>query len=187
MPALTNTFRIIGGLHRSRRLGFPPLPGIRPSPDRVRQTLFDWLAPVISGARCLDLYAGSGALGLEALSRGAASVAFVDREPKAIESIRAHLAALRLPPQPVIAGDALSALARLDGPYDVVFLDPPFDSGELGAALAALAERGLVVPGGRVYLEALAAAGPPALPAGFAMSRAKRAGNVGYHLAIRET
>jgi 16S rRNA (guanine966-N2)-methyltransferase len=187
MAGLSNSFRIIGGLHRSRRLEFPPLPGIRPSPDRVRQTVFDWLAPVVAGARCLDLYAGSGALGLEALSRGAAAVTFVDREAAAIDRVRAHLATLRLPSQPLIVGDALLELPSLPGPFDIVFLDPPYGTGELERAFAALAARGLVAPGGRVYLETATAAGAPAMPAGFVLQRSKRAGNVGYHLATRES
>src|SRR6186997_1237352 len=81
-PGLRNELRIIGGEWRGRRVQFPPLPGLRPSPDRVRETLFNWLAPVIEGARCLDLFAGSGALGLEAASRGAASVVLVDHDPR---------------------------------------------------------------------------------------------------------
>lgn len=183
MSGLTNSFRIIGGQHRSRRLEFPPLPGLRPSPDRVRQTLFDWLAPLIHGARCLDLYAGSGALGLEALSRGAAAVLFVDREAAAIEQIRAHLARLRLPEQDLRVGPAAAVLGQLAGPFDLVFLDPPYGSGELPRVLEVLASRGLVVPGGRVYLEDAAAHGVPELPAGWTLLRSKRAGNVGYHLA----
>jgi 16S rRNA (guanine966-N2)-methyltransferase len=183
VTGLTNSFRIIGGLHRSRRLEFPPLSGLRPSPDRVRQTLFDWLAPVISGARCLDLYAGSGALGLEALSRGASAVTFVDREPVAVARIGEHLATLKLPAQELRTGAALALLPGLTGRYDVVFLDPPYQSDELPQAIAALAGSGLLAPGARIYLEAPAAAGEPPLPAGWQLLRSKRAGNVGYHLA----
>ncbi|MBE2295503.1 MAG: 16S rRNA (guanine(966)-N(2))-methyltransferase RsmD, partial [Phycisphaerales bacterium] len=86
-----NQLRVIGGQWRGRRLSFPDLPGLRPTPDRVRETLFNWLAPVLPGARCLDLFAGSGALGIEALSRGAAEVVFVERHPRAVNTLRAQL------------------------------------------------------------------------------------------------
>ena len=89
-----NQIRIIGGQWRSRRLEFPNAPGLRPTPDRVRETLFNWLAPVLPGARCLDLFAGSGALGIEALSRGAAEVLFIEREPLAVRALRENLTRL---------------------------------------------------------------------------------------------
>ena len=150
----SDSFRIIGGQFRGRRLGFPPLPGLRPTPDRVRQTLFDWLAPLIHGARCLDLFAGSGALGLEALSRGAAAVTFVEREPEALAAIRDHLTTLGASAETCL-GDALSVLPTLDvgqkGRFDVVFVDPPFDAGLASAALAALAG-GWLADDGVVYV-----------------------------------
>ncbi len=90
----TNQLRIIGGQWRSRRLEFPDVPGLRPTPDRVRETLFNWLAPVLPGARCLDLFAGSGALGIEALSRGAAEAVFFERHPVAVGALRENLARL---------------------------------------------------------------------------------------------
>ena len=182
----TNSFRIIGGLHRSRRFAFPPLAGLRPTPDRVRQTLFDWLAPVSEGARCLDLFAGSGALGLEALSRGASRVVFVERELDAADAIADHLAALgATATAEVRCGDALPELGRLPGPFDVVFLDPPFDSGSLAPAFAALVARDSVAPHGSVYLEGPADAPLPTLPEGWRLHRSKRAGNVGSHLVSR--
>jgi 16S rRNA (guanine966-N2)-methyltransferase len=179
----TDSFRIIGGAHRGRRLGFPPLPGLRPTPDRVRQTVFDWLAPTIIGARGLDLFAGSGALGLEALSRGAAAVTFVEREHTAADAIRGHLETLKASNGTVLAADALGALATLRGPFDVAFVDPPFDSTLRRKTLDALATAGLLAPGARVYLE-----GPadeePSPPPGWSVHRSKRAGNVGYHLLV---
>ena len=93
-PGLRNELRIIGGKWRGRRVRFPSLPELRPSPDRVRETLFNWLAPVIEGARCLDLFAGSGALGLEAASRGAAKVVLVDRDPRVHAALLASIAQL---------------------------------------------------------------------------------------------
>ena len=188
-PARTaGKIRIIGGQHRARRLGFPPLDGLRPTPDRVRQTLFDWLAPVIHGARCLDLFAGSGALGLEALSRGAGAVTFVEREPQALAALREHLATLGAQAETCL-GDALSVLPTLlasgGGRYDVVFVDPPFESDLRARALEALVALELVADGGLVYVEGPAAAAPPQ-PAGFELHRSKRAGNVGFHLLQRD-
>src|SRR5512134_933490 len=121
-----NQLRIIGGRWRSRRLRFPPLPGLRPTPDRVRETLFNWLTPVIAGARCLDLFAGSGALGIEALSRGAAAVTFVERHPQAVRGLRANLAQLRAEGARVEQADALLWLRQAPQPFTVVFLNPPF-------------------------------------------------------------
>lgn len=179
----TDSFRIIGGRFRGRRLGFPPLPGLRPTPDRVRQTLFDWLAPTIGGVRCLDLYAGSGALGLEALSRGAAEVTFVEREPAAADAIRGHLVKIGASGGEVVCADALSTVATLRGAFDVVFIDPPFDSNHRSRALGVLAGSALLAPGARVYLEGPADEAP-ALPEGWELHRSKCAGNVGYHLFI---
>jgi 16S rRNA (guanine966-N2)-methyltransferase len=183
----SDSFRIIGGEFRGRRFGFPPLAGLRPTPDRVRQTLFDWLAPLIHGSRCLDLFAGSGALGLEALSRGAAAVTFVEREPEALAAIRDHLSTLGASAETCL-GDALSVLPTLavkdGGRYDVVFVDPPFDSDLRARALDALVAQDRLAPGGLVYVEGPAAAAPPAA-AGFELHRSKRAGNVGFHLLRR--
>lgn len=183
----TNRFRIIGGAWRGRRLEFPALAGIRPSPDRVRETLFNWLAPVIEGARCLDLFAGSGALGLEALSRGAADCLFVDRERAAVEAIRAHLLRLGAAGGRTCQAEALAFLAGPAEAFDVVLLDPPYAAPALlGAALRRLAGGGWLASGARIYLEAPAQTGPPELPEGWLMLRSKRAGQVGYHLAIAE-
>ena len=108
----TNQLRIIGGQWRGRRLEFPDLPGLRPTPDRVRETLFNWLAPVLPGARCLDLFAGSGALGIEALSCGAAEVVFVERQPRAVHALRENLARLNAAGARVEAVDALAWLRQ---------------------------------------------------------------------------
>lgn len=175
--------RIIGGLWRGRKVRFPPLPGLRPTPDRVRETLFNWLAPRIAGARCLDLFAGSGALGLEALSRGAAHVTFVETDAAAVRSMRGLLATLAPGQATVVRADARHWLEGAPGGYDVVFLDPPFGSGLLEAALAALAAPGWLAPGAFVYLEQPASAGAPPLPASWRLHRSGRAGDVGYHLA----
>ena len=178
-----NRLRIIGGRWRGRRLAFPPVEGLRPSTDRVRETLFNWLQPVLPGARCLDLFCGSGALGLEALSREAAQVVFVDRERRVIEQIRAHFALLGAAGGETVQADVLAYLRGPARPFDIVFLDPPFRQGLLGPCCEALAAGDWLAPGAHIYLEAEAQLGEPALPEGWALQRSKRAGDVGYHLA----
>lgn len=177
-------FRIIGGEWRSRRLPVPAGAEVRPTPDRVRETVFNWLAPVIEGARCLDLYAGSGALGLEALSRGAARVVFVDRAPQVCRQLRSNLDLLGCARAEVLCMDAMSCLAGRVSPYDVVFVDPPYRQGLLDPLLSRLAAQGWVVAGGRVYLEQESGGPPIRLPAGWTMMRSARAGQVSYHLAL---
>lgn len=179
-----NEFRIIAGEWRSRRFKFPDVPGIRPSPDRVRETLFNWLRNVVPGARCLDLFAGSGALGLEALSRGAASVLFVDRERQVLDAIKAHLALLRASGGTIWQGDALGFLRGPPQPFDLVFLDPPFDSQLLGPAVRALDQPGWLTPGAHLYMECNVRTSL-ALPAGWELLRQDRAGQVSYVLARR--
>ncbi len=179
----TGRFRIIAGRWRGRRLAFPALPDVRPTADRVRETLFNWLAPVIEGARCLDLFAGSGALGLEALSRGAAAVTFVDKEPRLIRAIAAHLDTLGCETGSTLCAEASTYLAARPEPFDIVFLDPPFASGPLDALCQMISGTGVLSPGGRIYLEQDAGAEPPKLPPDWEILRSARAGNVRYHLA----
>lgn len=181
-----NTLRIIGGEWRSRRIRFPGLKGLRPTPDRVRETLFNWLAPDLAGSRCLDLFAGSGALGLEALSRGAASVTFVEREREAADRLRETATQLAPKRATVLHADAITWLGGPSQPFDIVFVDPPFDSGLLPVALRALESGGWLMPAARIYLEGPAKAGPPELPGGWILHRSGRAGAVGYHLARRQ-
>jgi len=179
-------FRIIGGDWRRRRLDFPAHPGVRPTGDRVRETLFNWLQAEIHGARCLDLFAGSGALGLEALSRGAAEVTFVDRSAALLSAIGAHLRTLDDAGRGrCVVADARAFLMREAQPFDIVFLDPPFDGDLLGPAAAALAD-GLLAPGARIYLEHGASQALPPLPPGWVVARDARAGNVRYHLAVAD-
>ncbi|MGQ0621501.1 MAG: 16S rRNA (guanine(966)-N(2))-methyltransferase RsmD [Panacagrimonas sp.] len=177
------TLRIIGGTWRSRRVEFVDGDAVRPTPDRVRQTLFDWLAPRIEGASVLDLFAGSGALGLEALSRGAAQARFVELGAAQAESIRATLRKLGAQDRAVVdRTDALRWLgnsARGDV-FDCVFLDPPYSSGLLEPVLAALPAR--LKPDNRIYLEWPEAA-RPALPAGYEWLKEKSAGRVSFGLA----
>lgn len=171
--------RIIGGTHRSRVIEFDPKSGVRPTPDRVRQTLFDWLTPVIPGATCLDLFAGSGALGLEAISRGAAHVTFVETgKPQAVAintAVRLLKEEARARVEPL---DAMSFLASAAS-FDVVFLDPPFDRGLLVPTLEKLTTH--LAPINRVYLEWREGT-KPVLPAGYEWLREKQAGLVGFAL-----
>jgi len=182
---MANTLRIIGGQWRGRRIRFPGSGGVRPTPDRVRETLFNWLAAAVPGSRCLDLFAGSGALGLEALSRGALAVTFVERDRDAARSLRETAAKLAPDRAVVVQADALAWLAGPPTPHDIVFLDPPFDSDALAGSMRALDSRGWLAPEASIYIEMPAANGPPFLPAGWRAHRSGRAGAVGYHLARR--
>ena len=181
--------RIIGGSWRGRKLRFPPSPEIRPTPDRVRETLFNWLGPRMSGARCLDLFAGSGALGLESLSRGASHVTFVERDAAAAHELNARLSEWGASGARVEQSDALRFLTVAGGPsagrFDIVFLDPPFDSDLLTRAADLLEKGDLLAPGALIYVECAAREGLPALPRNWSTTKAKQAGEVGYHLLTR--
>lgn len=178
-----NRLRIIGGEWRGRVLTFPPLDGLRPTPDRVRETLFNWLRDIVPGARCLDLYAGSGALGFEALSRGAATAVMVDRQPEVIDQLRRHAEALKAKGARAVQADAVAFLRQApERPYDVVFLDPPFHDHALEHCFRGLAEPGWLAADARIYVEGARGAPLPPLPPGWELVRAKQAGQVGYHL-----
>ncbi len=174
--------RIIGGSWRSRRLSLPKSESVRPTPDRVRETLFNWLQPWIAGAQCLDLFAGSGALGLEALSRGALRVVLVEQDTVVAAALRANVERLMASGAEIIAGDAVTYLRGAARPFDIVFLDPPYQSGLLATCCALLAKGGWIRPGGLIYLEA-ASGEPLLLPDSWTLLRSKHAGQVGYHLA----
>lgn len=146
---------VIGGNLRGSRLAVPVLPGLRPTPQRLRQTLFDWLAPVVGGANVLDAFAGSGALGIEALSRGAGSATFFERDRAQAAALAADLARLRQANAQVCCVDTLQALASAPSArFDVVFMDPPFDSGLWAQATALLEAGGWLAPRAWVYVEA---------------------------------
>ena len=177
--------RIIGGQWRGRRLEFPDLPGLRPTPDRVRETLFNWLAPVLPGARCLDLFAGSGALGIEALSRGAAEGVFIERQLRAARALREHLGRLNAANARVETADVFDRLRQPGTPFEIVFLDPPFGQGLLEPTCAALETGGWLAATAWIYLEAEAELPLPTLPVHWALHREKTAGAVAYRLARR--
>jgi 16S rRNA (guanine966-N2)-methyltransferase len=177
-----NQLRIIAGRWRGRKLSFAPVPGLRPTPDRVRETLFNWLDPFIRGARCLDLFAGSGALGIEAASRGAAKIVMVDHDPVVVRTLREQLQRLEFSGAQVVQQDVNSWLAAAAEPYDIVFLDPPFRENRLPACIRLLADNGWLAAGARVYIEAEKTC-TPELPDSWDLYRSKSAGQVGYHLA----
>ena len=174
--------RIIGGRLRGRRINVADAPGLRPTPDRVRETLFNWLTPYIAGARVLDLFAGTGALGLEAASRGAASVKLVEQQRQVLTALRDVLQRVPVPEVQLVAADALSFLATDTAQYDLILLDPPFDAGLLAPALEAIVRHQRLAPGGYCYIEQPRDAALPALPQGWTVHRSGRAGEVGYHL-----
>ncbi|MGC4029000.1 MAG: 16S rRNA (guanine(966)-N(2))-methyltransferase RsmD [Steroidobacteraceae bacterium] len=174
--------RIVGGSLRGRRLRFPDAAGLRPTPDRVRETLFNWLAPYIGGMRVLDLFAGSGALGFEALSRGAQDATLVDASPTVGRQLRATAADLGLAAVRVETAEALDFLRREGGPWDLIFVDPPFAAGLLAPVMTHLAASGQLSPRGFCYVEAARGTPLPPLPAGWRLHRSGTAGEVGYHL-----
>ena len=174
--------RIIGGSLRGRKIRFAADPAIRPTPDRVRETLFNWLQQYLSGARCLDLFAGSGALGLEALSRGASRVVFVDTSSDANIALRDNVPRFGVAGAEFVVNDAQRQVRSPGGPFDVVFLDPPFDSGLAGSLLASLAASHSLARGALVYVELPRRTALPALPDGWSVHRQGQAGEVGYYL-----
>jgi 16S rRNA (guanine966-N2)-methyltransferase len=174
---LRNRVRIVGGAWRSRWVQFPGLPGLRPTPDRLRETLFNWLGQDLTGRACLDLFAGSGALGLEAASRGASLVVLVERDARVYRGLEASVRALGATTVQLVRADALEFLAGDARVYDVVFLDPPYAMRERGPVLDAVQAR--LAPGGLVYLESAQFAAPPAP---WELLRQARAGAAHCHL-----
>jgi 16S rRNA (guanine966-N2)-methyltransferase len=177
-----NRVRIIGGRWRGRAVEFESLPGLRPTPNRVRETLFNWLQGTIEGSRCLDLFAGSGALSLEALSRGAAGVTVIEQSAAALAGIRRNLERFGGGAAELLQVDAQAWLATAAARhYQIVFIDPPFGSDLADKILALLVNSEWLAPRAWVYLESSAALPPPAVP-GWELMREKRAGDVGYRL-----
>ncbi|UFH49651.1 16S rRNA (guanine(966)-N(2))-methyltransferase RsmD [Pseudomonas sp. KNUC1026] len=183
----TGQLRIIGGQWRSRRLSFPEGPGLRPTPDRVRETLFNWLAPYVEGARVLDPFAGSGALYLEALSRGAAMALALDANTSAIASLRQNLDLLKCSSGQLLHADALRYLANQPAhPFDLVFLDPPFHQNLLEPTCQLLESEGWLATGAWVYTESEAAPSQLGLPGNWRLHREKKSGQVHYALWQRD-
>ena len=176
-----NRVRIIGGQYRRRLLEFPGSAGLRPTPDRVRETLFNWLGQDLPGWACLDLFAGSGALGFEAASRGAARVVMIERDAQALAALEKNRVMLEAAQVDVLRADALTWLANNRETFDLAFIDPPFDSGLAEQVLAQLARH--LKPGGQVYVEQGANVVPPP---GFIIHRSGRAGRSHFALLMKE-
>jgi 16S rRNA (guanine966-N2)-methyltransferase len=184
--------RIISGHWRGRRVPVLPQADIRPTSERVRETLFNWLMPVVENSRCLDLFAGTGALGLEALSRGAAEAWFVDANVRAMDELENVIADFGIRGEisaeaggaTVVTSDALRFLERSPEPFDIVFLDPPFEGIDL-ENLCTLLEPGWLRPGSRIYLELSKRNSLPVLPRGWEIVREKTAGDVRFALVER--
>jgi 16S rRNA (guanine966-N2)-methyltransferase len=173
--------RIIGGQYRRRLLDFPDADGLRPTPDRVRETLFNWLGQDLPGWTCLDLFAGSGALGFEAASRGAAQVLMIERDAKAIRALESNRLTLGARQIDILRADALAWLANSHEAFDLVFIDPPFDSGLAATVLSDLASH--LKSGGYAYVEQGSEVMPPP---GFIIQRSGRAGRSHFALLQKE-
>ena len=169
--------RIVGGTHRSRLLQVASVPGLRPTPDRVRETLFNWLGQRLDGWRCLDLFAGSGVLGFEAASRGAAEVVMVEFDARAHQLILDAIAALPAPNVTAIRGDAVKFLQNEPGTFDLIFLDPPYRAGWLPRVFSSLMK--VTTPNTLIYMEAESAV---EAPAPWKIIKQGMAGQVHFHL-----
>lgn len=174
--------RIIGGQWRGRKLAVPDVPHLRPTPDRVRETLFNWLAPVIQDAHCLDPFAGSGALGFEALSRGAAQVVMVDADAAVVKLLKEEAAILKTNAADINQAHAPHQLKKPKQKFNIVFLDPPFQQDLLLPTCFYLAEHDFLVDDAWIYLEANKEIHSSDLPAGWEIVKTKKAGQVWYQL-----
>ena len=178
--------RIIGGEWRGRKLKVPDVAHLRPTPDRIRETLFNWLAPVIAGATCLDAFAGSGALGFEALSRGAAHVVMVDDSLDVVKLLQQEAQMLKAQNIEIYRARLPAQLNAPQKPFDIVFLDPPFQQDLLLPMCTYLEEKGFLAERAHIYLEASETIQENALPANWQLLKSKKTGQVAYHLALRE-
>lgn len=176
--------RIIGGSLRGSRIDVADMEGLRPTSDRIRETLFNWLSPMIEGSCCLDLFAGTGALGIEARSRGARECVFVERDRDQARQLEATLARLKLSAYSVVNADAMDWLAHAAKPFDLVFLDPPFSGGLWAEAARKLESNGWLAANAWIYVEAPQGA-VIELPANWGAHREGQAGGVRFALYRR--
>lgn len=179
--------RLIGGQWRGRKLPVPDSPGLRPTTDRVRETLFNWLAPYLVDARCLDCFAGSGALGLEALSRYAAHATLLEKDRQVAQQIQRNLVTLGANHAKAVATDTLSFLAQRGEAHDIVFVDPPFRKGLLDETLSLLEQNGWLADEALIYVESEAEGQPPTVPQNWLLHREKVAGQAASRLYLRQT
>ncbi|MDH5326316.1 MAG: 16S rRNA (guanine(966)-N(2))-methyltransferase RsmD [Gammaproteobacteria bacterium] len=178
-----NSLRIIAGQWRGRKLHFPSIEGLRPTPDRVRETLYNWLQNHIANLRVLDCFAGSGALGLEALSRGAAHCTFAEQNRDATRAIEQHLHLLQCDRGRVLSTDVLNLLKQpAPQAFDLVLLDPPFRKNLIEPCLQRLQQNHWLQPQAWIYLECEKELTPLPLPSHWELYRSKQAGQVSYHL-----
>lgn len=177
--------RIIAGQWRGRKLVFPDRKGLRPTPDRVRETLFNWLQPDLPGSSCLDLFAGSGALGFEAASRGASHVSMIDNDAESVSMLESNAGMLSARQIEVIRSDASGFLQRKSRQYDIVFLDPPYQADLLGVCCGLLESRQWLANHAKIYLESDAHNDLSGIPENWQCLKSKKAGQVGYHLYTR--
>ncbi|MDY0249784.1 MAG: 16S rRNA (guanine(966)-N(2))-methyltransferase RsmD [Pseudomonas sp.] len=182
-PVRNSSVRIIGGEWRSRKVSVPEVPGLRPTPDRVRETLFNWLAPTIQGARVFDAFTGSGALFLEALSRGASTALALDLNTDAVSNLRRNLALLECDNAQVLRTDALQYLSRpAEQGFDIVLLDPPFHQDLLLSACELLDRNGWLNDRAWIYTESEQAPSSLGVPSTWRLHREKHTGQVHYAL-----
>lgn len=172
--------RIIGGQYRGKKLSFPAIEGLRPTPDRVRETLFNWLMNTIHDACCLDAFAGSGALGFEAFSRGASKIVFIEQAPAAFTNLQKIALSFNSPKLALFNKDACTYMQQTKDQFDIIFLDPPFTQNNLPDCIQTLAHSPILKPGGLVYIES-----PEEIPLDTAIweqIKLKKAGQVVYGL-----
>lgn len=178
--------RIIGGQWRGRKLKVPDLPGLRPTPDRVRETVFNWLAPVIAGANCLDAFAGSGAFGFESLSRGASHAVLVDQSSEVVALLKEELQLFKANNAEIYRAMIPQQLKQPQKPFDIVFLDPPYQADLLLKTCFYLEEHSFLANEAYIYLEASASLCENELPSNWEILKSKKAGQVSYHLILRK-
>jgi 16S rRNA (guanine966-N2)-methyltransferase len=179
---LKNKLRIIAGTWRSRQVVFTDLPGLRPTPARVRETVFNWLQHDVAGSRCLDLFSGSGAMGFEAASRGAAYVVQVENNAAACRCLKENTIALAAKQIKIVNQDVFHFLAGDAEPFDLVFLDPPFGKNMVVQCCQWLEDKGWLAKHAKVYVESECQSTLRGIPENWQLLKAKTAGEVGYHL-----
>lgn len=182
----SNQLRIIAGKWRGRKLSFPDVDGLRPTPDRVRETVFNWLQPVLGYANCLDLFAGSGALGFEAISRGADSVVMVESNAQASKALAAHYNLLATEQCQLVNKTAEQFLASNSNRFDIVFIDPPYQANAWTSIAQRLVETNALSENATIYLECPSTGALPVLPSHWTLIKDKKAGEVRYCLFKNE-
>ncbi|WP_040691588.1 16S rRNA (guanine(966)-N(2))-methyltransferase [Providencia burhodogranariea] len=179
--------RIIGGKWRGRKLPVRDSEGLRPTTDRIKETLFNWLMPIVRDARCLDCFAGSGALGFEALSRFADTVTFIELDKQNTQLLTENKARLQAENATIINGNSLMVLNQLGNAFDVVFIDPPFRKGLLNETIELLEKNQWLADESWIYIESEAESSLTNIPVNWQLHREKIAGQVAYRLFIRHS